>query len=112
MREWIYEVKHDGYRMLARFSKDGARLFTRSGNDWTKKLPHLVKALEKLKLKDSWLPERSVARGAERRGRVPHLGRGGARHQAPGPLHDGPRPGRGPAVEEAGGRHALNKETA
>src|SRR5688572_11840978 len=31
---WVYEVKYDGYRMLARISSE-VTLFTRSGNDWT-----------------------------------------------------------------------------
>ncbi|HYG56387.1 MAG TPA: DNA ligase D [Burkholderiales bacterium] len=65
--DWIYEVKHDGYRMLARFSSDGVRLFTRSGNDWTKKLPSLKKALEKIRLKDSWLDGEIVVPGSEGR---------------------------------------------
>ena len=53
--KWVYEVKHDGYRMLARITQGDVRLFTRAGNDWTAKLPHLKKALEKLGLEDSWL---------------------------------------------------------
>ena len=53
--EWLYEVKHDGYRMLARLTKGDARLFTRSGKDWSGRLPHLVKALKSLKLHDTWL---------------------------------------------------------
>jgi bifunctional non-homologous end joining protein LigD len=53
--EWIYEVKHDGYRMLARLTRRDARLFTRSGKDWTKKLPHLVRELRRLGLGESWL---------------------------------------------------------
>jgi bifunctional non-homologous end joining protein LigD len=53
--EWLYEVKHDGYRMLARLTSRDARLFTRSGKDWTERLPHLVKALKRLKLHDTWL---------------------------------------------------------
>jgi bifunctional non-homologous end joining protein LigD len=54
--EWVYEAKHDGYRMLARCDERGkVRLFTRSGQDWTAKLPHLAAALEKLGLKASWL---------------------------------------------------------
>ncbi|HET7669716.1 MAG TPA: DNA ligase D [Burkholderiales bacterium] len=52
---WLYEVKHDGYRMLARLATRDARLFTRSGKDWTEKLPHLASRLKKLKLEDSWL---------------------------------------------------------
>jgi bifunctional non-homologous end joining protein LigD len=53
--EWIYEVKHDGYRMLARLTRRDARLLTRSGKDWTEKLPQLVRELKRLKLDDSWL---------------------------------------------------------
>src|SRR5919108_821265 len=52
---WLYEVKHDGYRMLARLAKRDARLFTRSGKDWTERLPHLARALKALKLNDTWL---------------------------------------------------------
>jgi len=52
---WIYEVKHDGYRMLCRCQKRELRLFTRSGKDWTEKLPRLVSALKKLKLTSTWL---------------------------------------------------------
>jgi len=53
--QWLYEVKHDGYRMLARLAKRDARLFTRSGKDWTDRLPHLARELRRLKLEDSWL---------------------------------------------------------
>ena len=53
--EWIYEIKFDGYRMLSRVEGGEVRLITRNGNDWSCKLPHLVKALGKLKLKSSWL---------------------------------------------------------
>jgi len=53
--EWIYEIKFDGYRMLSRIGGGEVRLITRNGNDWSRKLPHLVKALGKLKLKSSWL---------------------------------------------------------
>ncbi|HEV3008344.1 MAG TPA: DNA ligase D, partial [Burkholderiales bacterium] len=53
--DWVYEVKHDGYRMLARITKDEARLFTRSGREWTDKLPHLARALKKLGLDGTWL---------------------------------------------------------
>jgi bifunctional non-homologous end joining protein LigD len=53
--EWIYEVKHDGYRMLARCTKDEVKLFTRSGKDWTDKLPRVARALEKLELDATWL---------------------------------------------------------
>ena len=54
--DWVYEVKHDGYRILARLDGEGtARIFTRAGNDWTDKLPRLAAALEKLALRNTWL---------------------------------------------------------
>ncbi|MEN0037952.1 MAG: DNA ligase D [Cellvibrio sp.] len=55
MGDWVYEIKFDGYRMLARVLKGKVSLFTRNGNDWTHRLPVQVKAIEGLKLKDSWL---------------------------------------------------------
>jgi len=52
---WLYEVKYDGYRMLARLTKRDARMFTRSGKDWTARLPQLVRGLKALKLDQTWL---------------------------------------------------------
>ncbi|WP_339450553.1 DNA ligase D [Pseudomonas sp. JAI120] len=53
--DWHYEIKFDGYRMLARIRDGEVRLFTRNGHDWTERLPRQAKALRALKLKDSWL---------------------------------------------------------
>ncbi|AZF05330.1 DNA ligase D [Pseudomonas sp. R5-89-07] len=53
--DWHYEIKFDGYRILARIRDGEVRLFTRNGHDWTERLPRQAKALEALKLKDSWL---------------------------------------------------------
>jgi bifunctional non-homologous end joining protein LigD len=65
--DWVYEVKHDGYRMLARFSDGEVGLFTRSGKDWTSKLPHLAAALDKLRLRDTWLDGEIVVPGPDGR---------------------------------------------
>ncbi len=32
---WIHEIKHDGYRLMARRDPVGIRLLTRNGNDWS-----------------------------------------------------------------------------
>ncbi|MDF2794893.1 MAG: ligD [Pseudomonas orientalis] len=53
--DWHYEIKFDGYRILARIRDGEVRLFTRNGHDWTDRLPRQAKALQALKLKDSWL---------------------------------------------------------
>jgi ATP-dependent DNA ligase len=31
---WIHEIKHDGFRIMARRGGAGVRLFTRNGNDF------------------------------------------------------------------------------
>ncbi|SEK56888.1 DNA ligase D [Nitrosovibrio tenuis] len=53
--EWIYEIKLDGYRLLTRIDGKEIRLFTRNGNDWSHKLPDLLKAISKMRLKPGWL---------------------------------------------------------
>jgi bifunctional non-homologous end joining protein LigD len=62
--KWSFEIKFDGYRMLARF--DGAakpRLFTRNGHDWSSKMPVLIDELLALGLKDTWLDGEVVVLG-------------------------------------------------
>ncbi|MDM0009282.1 DNA ligase D [Variovorax sp. J22G73] len=53
--EWLYELKFDGYRLLARIDKGQVQCFTRNGHDWTAKLPALAKALAKLRTDAAWL---------------------------------------------------------
>lgn len=52
--DWLFEVKYDGYRLLARVEGKDIRLQTRNGNDWTHKLEALQAALAKAKLPDGW----------------------------------------------------------
>src|SRR5262249_1123392 len=47
--DWIHEIKHDGFRLLARRGAPGVRLFTRNGHDWTERFPLIVEALTALK---------------------------------------------------------------
>lgn len=53
--QWSYEVKFDGYRIMARIDHDEVRLFTRNGHDWTHKLPEQARALARLGLESAWL---------------------------------------------------------
>ena len=61
--DWVYEVKFDGYRMLAHIGPKGVRLITRNGHDWSSRMPHLVKALAGMKLKPGWLDGEIVVLG-------------------------------------------------
>ncbi|WP_253194437.1 ATP-dependent DNA ligase [Burkholderia cenocepacia] len=58
--EWGYEIKFDGYRMLARIDAGDVRIFTRNGHDWTARLPHLRSALERLPVNGAWLDAEAV----------------------------------------------------
>jgi len=53
--DWLYEMKFDGYRLVARIEGEDVRLFTRNGHDWSAKLPHLVEALRALPAKWAWV---------------------------------------------------------
>ncbi|MGF6283459.1 DNA ligase D [Pseudomonas silensiensis] len=53
--EWSYEIKFDGYRIMARIDHDEVKLFTRNGHDWTHKLPRQAEALAALGFESAWL---------------------------------------------------------
>lgn len=53
-QHWIFEIKFDGYRMLARVEAGRVKLVTRNGNEWSAKLAQLVKALQAMELPDGW----------------------------------------------------------
>jgi len=54
-RRWVYELKFDGYRLMARKDGGGVRLFTRNGFDWTSRLPRIAAAVQALPFTDGWL---------------------------------------------------------
>lgn len=51
---WLYEIKFDGYRLLTRVASGKAALFTRNCNNWSDRLPQLVRQMNALKLPDGW----------------------------------------------------------
>ena len=66
--DWLYELKFDGYRLLARIDgKDGqdVRLFTRNGHDWTSRLKGLARAIQAMALPPCWLDGEIVVQNAQ-----------------------------------------------
>ncbi|SDG61034.1 DNA ligase D [Pseudomonas abietaniphila] len=53
--DWRYEIKFDGYRVMARVDHGSVQLFTRNGHDWTHKLPRQAEAIASLGLESAWL---------------------------------------------------------
>jgi bifunctional non-homologous end joining protein LigD len=54
-RDWIHEIKFDGYRMLARLDHGKVKLLTRKGLDWTAKFPDVAEAVARLPAKTALL---------------------------------------------------------
>ena len=63
-KEWLHEIKFDGYRMQAQIAGTDVRLLTRTGLDWTEKFGgEIVAALGKLKCKDAIIDGEIVVLG-------------------------------------------------
>jgi bifunctional non-homologous end joining protein LigD len=45
---WLHQIKHDGFRILARRDSAGVRLITRNGNDFTSRFPLAVDGVTRL----------------------------------------------------------------
>jgi bifunctional non-homologous end joining protein LigD len=45
-RDWVFEMKYDGYRCLAAISGDAVKLYTRTGKDWTEQFGAIAPALK------------------------------------------------------------------
>ncbi|WP_236194537.1 DNA ligase D [Pseudomonas glycinae] len=63
--DWQYEIKFDGYRIMARIDQEEVQLFTRNGHDWTHKLPKQAQALAALGLESAWLDGEMVVADAD-----------------------------------------------
>jgi bifunctional non-homologous end joining protein LigD len=48
-KEWLYEVRFDGYRCLAARDSTGVTLWSRHGNLFTNQFPHIARASEHLR---------------------------------------------------------------
>jgi bifunctional non-homologous end joining protein LigD len=59
--DWIHEIKHDGYRMLARRDGGGVRLVSRRGLDWAWRFPMIVAAIEALAVRSCLIDGEVIA---------------------------------------------------
>ena len=67
---WLHEIKHDGFRVIAR--KDGARvrLYSRPGNDLTRQFPLIAEALARLRSRSCIIDGEAVACDEKNRHRL------------------------------------------
>jgi ATP-dependent DNA ligase len=52
----IHEIKHDGFRIIARKNGAQVRLYSRPGNDLTSRFPLIVETLANLRTRPSAVP--------------------------------------------------------
>ncbi len=64
-REWVSEIKFDGYRLLAHVRDGNARLITRNGHDWTDRLPAVAAAVARTQVRSAVLDGELVALRAD-----------------------------------------------
>jgi ATP-dependent DNA ligase len=58
---WIHEIKHDGFRLMARRDAVGVRLLTRNGIDWSGRFPLIAEAAGNLKVRSCLIDGEAVA---------------------------------------------------
>jgi hypothetical protein len=58
--QWAYEIKHDGFRFICRRDRDRVRVFCRRGHEWTERVPRIVEALSRLRVKSVTLDGEGV----------------------------------------------------
>jgi bifunctional non-homologous end joining protein LigD len=58
---WLHEIKHDGFRVIARKDGDRVRLYSRPGNDMTRRFPLIAEALTGLRSRSCIIDGEAVA---------------------------------------------------
>jgi bifunctional non-homologous end joining protein LigD len=59
--QWLHEIKHDGFRIIARKTGAQVRLYSRPGNDFTRRFPLIVETLARLRSRSCIIDGEAVA---------------------------------------------------
>jgi bifunctional non-homologous end joining protein LigD len=59
--QWLHEIKHDGFRVIARKDGPRVRLYSRPGNDLTNRFPLIVETLARLRSRSCIIDGEAVA---------------------------------------------------
>jgi ATP-dependent DNA ligase len=57
---WIHEIKHDGFRILARRDAKGVRLYTRNGYNFADRFPRIVEATAGLPVQSCFIDGEAI----------------------------------------------------
>jgi bifunctional non-homologous end joining protein LigD len=59
--EWLHEIKHDGFRVIARKKGEQVKLYSRPSNDLTYRFPPIVETLARLRSRSCIIDGEAVA---------------------------------------------------
>jgi bifunctional non-homologous end joining protein LigD len=59
--QWLHEIKHDGFRIIGRKAGAQVRLYSRPGNDLTRRFPLIVDTLARLRSRSCIIDGEAVA---------------------------------------------------
>jgi bifunctional non-homologous end joining protein LigD len=57
---WLHEIKHDGFRIMARRDGWGVRLYTRNGYDFVDRFPRIVEAVARLPVQSCFIDGEAI----------------------------------------------------
>ena len=60
--DWLHEIKHDGFRIMARRDANGVRLLSRNGNDLTSRFPLIATAVAALTARSCFIDGEAIVR--------------------------------------------------
>ena len=58
--DWIHEIKHDGFRILARRDGNSVRLYTRNGYNFADRFPRIVEAVKSLSVQSCFIDGEAI----------------------------------------------------
>jgi bifunctional non-homologous end joining protein LigD len=59
--QWVYEIKHDGFRFICRRDGDRVRVFSRNVKDWAGRGPAIVEGMRALRVTSALIDGEGVA---------------------------------------------------
>jgi len=80
--DWVHEIKHDGYRLIARRDGAAVRLYSRNAHDLTARLLAIAAAAERIKAKSFTIDGEAVVLGPDGLSRFDELRRRAAARTA------------------------------
>ena len=54
-KEWLHEIKYDGYRMLCRVDHGQVQIWSRNRKEWTANFPTIANAVATLPIDTGWI---------------------------------------------------------